>query len=87
MAVLSGDKPAPEGTTATRSQSHKLSTEETADTAVHAPRGPLSMDPQSRENQVEGGAAGGAVQEVETFSKSLGKVVRGCTGLLTQPQL
>lgn len=85
MAVLSGDKPAPEGTTATRSQSHKLSTEETADTAVHAPRGPLSMDPQSRQNQVEG--RGGAAQEVETFSKSLGKVVRGCTGLLTQPQL
>lgn len=29
----------------------------------------------------------GAAQEVETFSKSLGKVVRGCTRLLTQLQL
>lgn len=56
-----------------RSQSHKLSTEETADTAVHAPRGPLSMDPQSRENQVEGGAAGGQCKRWKRFPSPWGR--------------
>ena len=68
-------------------QSHKLSTEGTADTALHAPRGPSSMDPQSRQNQAEGRAGGMGSARGGNVFPVLGEAVRGCTQLSTQPQL